>query len=99
MCCSLVIKIIVSAFDIFLANKIGAEAIGVYGLIMSIYMFCVTVATSGVNLAATKVIAEEIEKENTANVPRIIKRCFLYKKLFSFKDIFYIVIMVTIILI
>ena len=78
MCCSLVIKIIVSAFDIFLANKIGAEAIGVYGLIMSIYMFCVTVATSGVNLAATKVIAEEIEKENTANVPRIIKRCFLY---------------------
>lgn len=45
---------------------------------MSIYMFAVTVATSGINLAATKVISEEIEKENTANIPRIVKRCFLY---------------------
>ncbi len=41
-------------------------------------MFTVTVATSGVNLAATKVISEEIEKENTSNIPRIVKRCFLY---------------------
>jgi len=78
MMSSLIIKVIASVFDIFLANEIGAEAIGVYSLIMSIYMFAVTVATSGVNLAATKVISEEIEKENTANVPRIVKRCFLY---------------------
>lgn len=78
MMSSLVIKIIASVFDIFLANKIGAEAIGVYSLIMSIYMFAVTIATSGVNLAATKVISEEIERNNTGNIPRIVKRCFLY---------------------
>lgn len=78
MASSLIIKTIASVFDIFLANKIGAEAIGVYSLIMSIYMFTVTIATSGVNLAATKVISEEIEKNNTANIPRIVKRCFLY---------------------
>jgi len=78
MASSLIIKIIVSIFDIFLANKIGAEAIGVYGLIMSIYMFTVTLATSGVNLAATKVISEEIEKNNFSNIPKIVKRCFLY---------------------
>ena len=78
MCCSLFIRIISSVFDIFLANKIGAEAIGVYSLIMSIYMFAVTIATSGVNLAVTKVISEEIEKNNTGNIPRIVKRCFLY---------------------
>lgn len=76
--CSLIIKVITSVFDIFLANKIGAEAVGVYSLIMSIYMFTVTVATSGVNLAATKVISEEIEKGNNSNIPRIVKRCFLY---------------------
>ena len=78
MISALIIKIISSTFDIFLANKIGAEAIGVYSLIMSIYMFAVTIATSGVNLAATKVISEELEKNNSGNVPRIIKRCFLY---------------------
>lgn len=78
MMSSLIIKIISSVFDIFLANKIGAEAIGIYGLIMSIFMFAVTIATSGVNLAATKVISEEIEKGNDANIPKIVKRCFLY---------------------
>ena len=78
MISSLIIRIISSTFDIFLANKIGAEAIGVYSLIMSIYMFAITIATSGVNLAATKVISEEIEKNNNGNIPRIIKRCFLY---------------------
>lgn len=78
MISALIIKIISSTFDIFLANKIGAEAIGVYSLIMSIYMFAVTIATSGVNLAATKVISEELEKNNSGNVPRIVKRCFLY---------------------
>ena len=78
MLSALIIKIISSTFDIFLANKIGAEAIGVYSLIMSIYMFAVTIATSGVNLAATKVISEELETNNSGNVPRIVKRCFLY---------------------
>lgn len=84
MLSALIIKIISSTFDIFLANKIGAEAIGVYSLIMSIYMFAVTIATSGVNLAATKVISEELEKNNTGNVPRIVKRCFLYSFIMGF---------------
>lgn len=75
---SLIIRIITSCFDIFLANKIGTEAIGIYGIIMSIYMFTITLATSGINLATTKVISEEIEKGITSNIPRIVKRCFFY---------------------
>lgn len=78
MICSLTIKIIASVFDIYLANKIGAEAIGVYGIIISIYMFTITIATSGVNLATTKVISEEIEKRATHNIPKIVKRSFVY---------------------
>lgn len=92
MLSALIIKIISSTFDIFLANKIGAEAIGVYSLIMSIYMFAVTIATSGVNLAATKVISEELEKNNSGNVPRIVKRCFLYSFLMG---IFACVLLIT----
>lgn len=78
MASSLIIKIITSCFDIFLANKIGAEAIGLYSIIMSIYIFAVTIATSGINLASTKVIAEELENKNLASIPKIVKRCFLY---------------------
>ena len=49
-----------------------------YGLIMSIYMFTVTLATSGINLAATKVISEEIELGNDSTIPNVVKRCFIY---------------------
>ncbi len=92
MLSALIIKTISSTFDIFLANQIGAEAIGVYSLIMSIYMFAVTISTSGVNLAATKVISEELEKNNSGNVPRIIKRCFLYSFLMG---IFACILLIT----
>ena len=78
MISSLFIEVICAVFDIFLANKIGAETIGVFGIIFSIYMFAVTVATSGINLATTKIISEEIEKNNNSIIPKIIKRCFIY---------------------
>jgi len=78
MISSLFIEIICAFFDIYLANKIGAKTIGIYGLIMSIYMFTVTIATSGINLAATKVVSEEVEKNNISSIPNIIKSCFAY---------------------
>ena len=62
----------------YIANKLGAEALGVYSIIMSIYMFCVTLATSGVNLAITKVVSEEAEKHNECAIPKIIKICITY---------------------
>ena len=37
-------------FNIYLSKKIGAEVLGVFGLIMSIYLFFITLATSGIHL-------------------------------------------------
>ena len=83
MASSLVIKIITSIFDIYLANKIGAEALGIYSQVLSIYMFLVTLATSGINLATTKVISEEVEKKNDKNVFIVIRKAFIYSLIFS----------------
>ena len=33
-------------FGIYISKKIGTQAVGVFGLIMSVYMFFITLATS-----------------------------------------------------
>ena len=70
---SLITKVISSLFDIYVANKIGSETLGVFGLISSIYFFGITVASSGINLSTTKVISEELEKDSNTDTKYILK--------------------------
>ena len=46
-------------FNVYISNKIGTEAIGIYQLIMSVYMFAITLANSGINLATTRIVSEQ----------------------------------------
>ena len=80
---ALVIKTVASAFEIYISNKVGAEAIGVYQLVMSIYFFAITLATSGVNLATTIIVAEKIEKSECCNLKTIVKKCLIYSLSFG----------------
>lgn len=75
---SLITKIICSTFDIFVANKIGSEALGVFGLISSTYFFFVTLASSGINLATTKVMSEELELNPNSDTKYILKKSLLF---------------------
>ena len=50
-------------FNIYVANKVGQEAIGVFSLVMSVYTFAITFATSGLGLACTCIVSEEFEKK------------------------------------
>lgn len=74
---SILLRVIGMYFGIYISNKIGQEALGVFGLIMSVYMFGITLACSGINIAATKVIAEELATGNETSVKNITKRCIL----------------------
>ncbi len=51
-------------FNVYLSNKLGAETIGIFTLIMSVYLFFVTIATSGISMATTCIVSEELEKNN-----------------------------------
>lgn len=51
------------SFSVYISNKIGAESVGLFGLIMSVYSFAITLATSGINLASTRIVSEEIAKD------------------------------------
>ena len=70
-------------FSVYISNRIGAEAMGTYQLIVSVYSFAVTLATSGISFAATRLISEEMGSSNLGGIKRSVKRCISYALLFS----------------
>lgn len=50
------------SFNGYVSAKIGAESMGLFTLVMSIYGFAVTLATSSVHLAATRLTADRCAK-------------------------------------
>ena len=79
---SLFMRAVSFSFNVYAANKIGASGMGLFALIMSVYNFGVTFAASGINLASTKVIAEE--KALGKSVKKAVKKCVLYALFFGF---------------
>lgn len=72
---SLIFRAIDIYFTAYVASKIGSENVGIYGLVMSVYLFGITLATSGINLAVTRVISEELALDNQGSINRIMKKC------------------------
>ena len=74
---------IAMAFRVYLSNKIGAEGMGLFQLIMSINVVCQTLAISGIRVTMTRLVAEELGKGNTQLVKNIVTKGLLYTLFFS----------------
>ena len=61
---TIILRAVSVAFNVYLSNKIGAVAMGVFGLISTVYNFCLTLATSGISLATTRLISEGMSKNS-----------------------------------
>ena len=70
-------------FSAYLSRKIGSAGIGIYQLIMSVYSLAVTLATSGIRFTATRLVSEELGRENPAGVRRALRACLGYALAFS----------------
>jgi len=71
-------------FQVYIANRVGAEALGLYGLFSGVYGFAVTFATSGVNLAATRLTADSLgDARHHTEIRSGMRRCFGYSLCFS----------------
>ena len=57
---SLALRGIGMVFRVYLAAKIGAQGMGLYQLISTVYNLFLTLATAGVGVAATRMITEEL---------------------------------------
>lgn len=51
---------------IWLANELGGEGMGLYQLVLAVYSLFITLATAGVSVAATRLMAEELSGPDTA---------------------------------
>lgn len=60
---------------VWLAAKIGAEGIGLYQLVFSLYLFAATFATSGICTAVTRLVSEELVVGSKAGIKRILGTC------------------------
>ena len=65
-------------FNIYIAKKVGSETIGIFQLVMSVYLFAITFATSGISLACTCIVSEELEKKHYNLVIKTVKLCIVY---------------------
>jgi stage V sporulation protein B len=80
---SVFMRIISVSFNAYAAGAVGAQGIGVYSLIMSAYVFAVTVATSGINLAVTRLVSEELAKGREKAAVSAMRKCVAYSLAFG----------------
>ena len=81
--CTLLMRTVSVAFNAFCVNRVGEEGMGLFSLVMSVYTFAVTLATSGVNLAATRLTALYFGKGEGRSVRSAMRRCLLYSAFFG----------------
>ena len=72
---SIILQIIGLFFNVYISKKIGSEAVGVYSLVLSVYLFAITIASAGINIASTRVVSEELALNNFEAAKKAGKNC------------------------
>lgn len=70
-------------FNLYVSSRLGAEGMGVYQLILSVYTFSVTLASAGIHLSATRLVAEETADPSGKAVRPAMRVCLLYSLCFG----------------
>ncbi|HAQ42197.1 MAG TPA: hypothetical protein DCM73_16135 [Clostridiales bacterium] len=69
-----IVRVVGMLFRIYLANTLGAEGIGLYQLVLSFYFLMVTLATSGIRIAVSRLISEELALRNYSNAKKVLRQ-------------------------
>lgn len=80
---SIILQIIGMFFNIYISNTIGEEAVGVFTLVMTVYLFGITLASAGINISATRIVAEELASNNEVGAKKAAQRCIFFSLVFG----------------
>lgn len=69
------------AYNVYISNRVGAEVMGLYSLVTNVWGFALTLATSGINLAATRCVAEA--GNDRGEVRAAMHKCVIYSLSFG----------------
>ena len=57
---ALLLRSLSVGFNSYIAERIGSEGMGLFSMIMGIYAFALTLASAGISLSSTRMVAEEL---------------------------------------
>lgn len=75
---SLFFRITNIGYRAYLSGKIGAEGMGLYQLIFSVFLLTITLSTSGISLAVTRMVTAAIAANRRCTVRSVVTQCFLF---------------------
>ncbi len=74
---ALIIRSMNLFFRVFLADRIGAEGIGLYQLTVSVYIFFAAAATSGISLTTTRLYADFSARGEYGKAKDAVRKCLI----------------------
>ncbi len=80
---SFLMKTVGVSFNVYVSNRAGAEAMGLYSLLSGVYGFALTFATSGISLATMRLVAEALGVGDNARVRKSLRCCLVYSLSFG----------------
>lgn len=81
---ALLMRSINMSFQVYLSGKLGAAGLGLFSLIMSVFGFSVTVATSGIHHTTMRLIAEAEARGNELELCSAMRHAIRYALIFGF---------------
>lgn len=75
---SLFLRVTNMGYRSYLSQVMGSEGMGLYQLILSIFMLTVTLSTSGISLAVTRMVTAAIAGGRRETVRSVVARCFCF---------------------
>lgn len=75
---SLFLRITNMGYRSYLSQQIGSAGMGLYQLIFSVFMLTVTLSTSGISLAVTRMVSAAIAAKRRETIRSTVARCFAF---------------------
>ncbi len=80
---ALLIRTVGVSFQVYISNRAGAEAMGLFSLLSGVYGFALTLATSGIHLGVTRLVIDAIGENKRERVPAAMRRATAYALCFG----------------
>lgn len=71
---SLLMRMLNIGYRVFISDQIGAAGLGLFQLIFSIFILAITISTSGISLAVTRLVAEAMAKDDPGYAKGAVKK-------------------------
>ena len=74
---ALAMKLVSVLFNVYIANRAGSEAMGLFSLLGSVYGLAITFATAGINLGTTRLVSDALGLGDVELAKRSVKRALM----------------------